>query len=48
VKGPSRRKFWGWGVEGAGPSPDQIAGIARSLEARFPGAEFSLRPPPTL
>ncbi|HME70577.1 MAG TPA: FAD-binding oxidoreductase [Myxococcota bacterium] len=48
MKGPARRRFWGWGVEGAGPSPDQIAGIARSLEARFPGAELSFRPPPTL
>ena len=23
------RRFWGWDLEGAGPSPDQIAGIAR-------------------
>jgi len=48
VTGPTRRKFWGWGLEGAGPSPEQIAGIARGLEARFPGATRAFRPPPTL
>jgi len=48
VKGAAQRRFWGWGLEGAGPSPDQIAGIARGLGARFPGAELRSRPPPTL
>jgi alkyldihydroxyacetonephosphate synthase len=48
VKGAARRRFWGWGLEDAGPSPDQIAGIARGLGARFPSAELRLRPPPTL
>ena len=48
VKDPARRKFWGWGVEGAGPSRDQIAAIGRSLQARFPGAELAFRAPPTL
>ncbi|HKE12578.1 MAG TPA: FAD-binding oxidoreductase, partial [Myxococcota bacterium] len=48
MKGAAQRRFWGWGLEGAGPSPDQIAGIARGLGARFPGAELRSRPPPTL
>jgi alkyldihydroxyacetonephosphate synthase len=48
VKDAARRTFWGWGLEGAGPSPDQIAGIGRGLGARFPGAELRSRPPPTL
>src|SRR5262245_15106127 len=29
------RSFWGWGIEGAGPTPEQRAGIARTLGARF-------------
>jgi len=48
VTGRARRKFWGWGLEGAGPAPDQIAGIARTLCARFPGSELRFRPPPRL
>jgi alkyldihydroxyacetonephosphate synthase len=30
-----RRRFWGWGVEGAGPSEAQQEGIRSVLEARF-------------
>jgi alkyldihydroxyacetonephosphate synthase len=51
----ARRKFWGWGVEGAGPSPAQAAGVARTLSERFGVAleaapaprieEVALRPP---
>jgi alkyldihydroxyacetonephosphate synthase len=48
VREPARRRFWGWGLEGAGPSPEQIEGIARSLSDRFPGAEFRPRRPPGL
>jgi len=51
-----RRSFWGWGAEGAGPTPEQQQGIARTLSARFgwtppePVApprldEIALRPP---
>lgn len=29
------RRFWGWGVEGAGPSDEQVAGIAKTLAGRF-------------
>lgn len=40
------RKFWGWGVEGAGPSPEQCEGIAKTLAARL-GADLepALAPP---
>jgi alkyldihydroxyacetonephosphate synthase len=31
----ARRKFWGWGVEGAGPTPEHEQGIARVLSARL-------------
>jgi alkyldihydroxyacetonephosphate synthase len=51
----ARRKFWGWGVEGAGPSEEQARGVARVLSERFrvplePVAaprieEIALRPP---
>ncbi|MEB2345420.1 MAG: FAD-binding oxidoreductase [Deltaproteobacteria bacterium] len=39
-----RRKFWGWGYEDGGPTPDQERGIARSLAERF-GAGELLAPP---
>ena len=42
-----RRRFWGWGTEGAGPSPEQEAGIVRTLAERF-GAELRAVDPPTL
>ena len=30
-----RRKFWGWGYEGEGPTPEQQGKIAEVLAARF-------------
>ena len=47
MSGGARRKFWGWGVEGAGPTPEQVDGIARTLATRFPGVELVRRAPPT-
>jgi len=38
VEGPGtdpRRRFWGWGLEEAGPSPEQERGVARALAERF-------------
>jgi len=35
----ARRSFWGWGVEGGGPSASQAAGIRQTLAARF-GSEI--------
>jgi alkyldihydroxyacetonephosphate synthase len=42
-----RRKFWGWGLEDAGPNDEQQAGIARTLGERF-GLELTAIAPPTL
>ncbi len=42
-----KRKWWGWGVEGAGPSPEQAQAIARTLAGRF-GSAVEPRPPPRL
>jgi alkyldihydroxyacetonephosphate synthase len=42
-----RRKFWGWGLEGSGPSAEQAAGIAKSLSQRF-GTPVELAPEPRL
>jgi alkyldihydroxyacetonephosphate synthase len=43
----ARRKFWGWGVEGAGPSPEQAAGVARTLSERF-GVPLEAAPAPRI
>ncbi len=40
-----RRKFWGWGYEDGGPTPEQEQGIAKTLAQRF-GAPLELTPPP--
>lgn len=49
-----RRKFWGWGWEDGGPTPEQEQGIARTLAERFGPLELvapprveeiALRPP---
>jgi alkyldihydroxyacetonephosphate synthase len=42
-----RRKWWGWGVVGAGPTAEQAAAIARTVGGRF-GAAVEPRPPPRL
>ncbi len=43
----SARSFWGWGIEGAGPAPEQIEGIRRLLSARF-DTPLSFAPPPRI
>jgi alkyldihydroxyacetonephosphate synthase len=42
-----RRRFWGWGIEGAGPSAAQQDAIRGVLEARF-GTSLSPVPEPRL
>jgi len=42
-----RRSFWGWGVEGGGPTDDQAAGIAATLAQRF-GRDLTLADPPRI
>jgi len=44
----ARRKFWGWGLEGAGPTPEQCEGIRRGLAERFGDRELALAPEPRL
>jgi len=48
VSGTPRRKFWGWGVEGAGPDAEQQRGIARTLSARFGGVALEPGAPPRI
>ncbi len=43
----ARRKFWGWGLEGSGPSEEQARAIARAAGARL-GAALELAPEPRL
>lgn len=45
-KSVPRRKFWGWGYEGYGPTPDQIESLSRLVLDRFgiPPGE-ALNPP---
>jgi alkyldihydroxyacetonephosphate synthase len=42
-----RRSFWGWGLEGAGPSAEQVRGVARTLSERF-GTPLEPAAPPRL
>jgi len=53
---PGKRRFWGWGVEGAGPSRAQQAKMGQTIAARFASplrepidpptiSEIDLRPP---
>jgi alkyldihydroxyacetonephosphate synthase len=44
---PRRRKFWGWGLEGEGPSAEQREAIAKTLSQRF-GVELEPVAPPEL
>jgi alkyldihydroxyacetonephosphate synthase len=41
----TQRKFWGWGLEGAGPSEEQAQGVARVLSERF-GVPLAPQAPP--
>jgi alkyldihydroxyacetonephosphate synthase len=43
-----RRKFWGWGVEGEGPSDAQVVGIGKTLGKRFGVSDLTLAPAPRL
>ncbi len=40
------RSFWGWGLEGAGPSPDHQQGLLRTMAARLEAPDLELRPEP--
>ncbi|MGB6554723.1 MAG: FAD-binding oxidoreductase, partial [Candidatus Binataceae bacterium] len=42
-----RRKFWGWGYEDQGPTPEQQKHMAERMAKRFGLDELTLTPPPT-
>ena len=42
------RRFWGWGVEGEGPSAAQQRKLGETIAARFGGEPREPIPPPTL
>jgi alkyldihydroxyacetonephosphate synthase len=42
------RKFWGWGIEGEGPSAEQAEGIAKILAAGFGGFAMERLDPPRI
>ncbi len=46
--GERRRKFWGWGYEGEGPTAAQQEKIAALLAARFAIAPPGIQPPPRI
>ena len=42
-----KRKFWGWGYEDQGPTPEQQKHMAERMAKRFDLPELTLTPPPT-
>ena len=43
-----KRKFWGWGYEDQGPTPEQQKHMAERMAKRFGLSELTLTPPPTV
>jgi alkyldihydroxyacetonephosphate synthase len=43
-----RQKFWGWGWEDEGPTPEQQRNLAQLVAARFGLPELTIDPPPRL
>src|SRR2546429_1540331 len=46
--GARRRKFWGWGYEGEGPTRDQQAQMAKTLAGMFDLDDLHVAEPPTI
>jgi alkyldihydroxyacetonephosphate synthase len=46
VASPGTRRFWGWGLEGHGPSPEQQQAIAAAVAARFRLPDVTIGAPP--
>jgi alkyldihydroxyacetonephosphate synthase len=44
----AKRKFWGWGLEGEGPSDAQVLGIGKALGQRFGVTDFEIAPAPRI
>jgi alkyldihydroxyacetonephosphate synthase len=45
---PAKRRFWGWGVDGAGPTREQQGKLARTIASRFGIDDLTITDPPTL
>ena len=43
-----RRKFWGWGLEGIGLSPEEQKDLAKRMENQFGLSGLQAEPPPRL
>ena len=46
--GGGTRKFWGWGVEGAGPDASQQEGLRKSIAERLEAPDLVLQPEPRI
>jgi alkyldihydroxyacetonephosphate synthase len=44
----AKRRFWGWGVEGAGPNPEQHRKLAGTIATRFGTGDLSIIEPPAV
>jgi alkyldihydroxyacetonephosphate synthase len=44
----AKRKFWGWGLEGEGPSDAQVLAIGKALGQRFGVTDFEIAPAPRI
>lgn len=44
----NRRKFWGWGMEGVGLTPQQQTNLAKRMESQFNLTGLQVDPPPKL
>src|SRR4029077_10114959 len=47
VMAERKRKFWGWGYEDQGPTPEQQKHMAERMAKRFGLDELTITPPPT-
>src|SRR5690349_13538530 len=43
-----QRRFWGWGVEGAGPNAEQHRKLAATIASRFDTGDLEIIEPPTI
>ena len=43
-----RRKFWGWGYEGEGLSPDEMRLLAQAVAGRFGLSDVRVADPPDI
>jgi alkyldihydroxyacetonephosphate synthase len=48
MAGSPTRRFWGWGVEGAGPNSEQHRKLAATVASRFGADDLTIIAPPTI